>query len=269
MRSLSSALLVSIACAACATAPRVDPALELFEWERGIGVRALGPTPMPMYLWFYEWNLFDAFERGELSAGSYELTRTVAADGRSARIEGPGIVLDARVQAEGIELELQITNRTEHAWPAQAAIIACFNPGPKETRTFEMGHHLKTYMVGPEGLERVADRDFHFNDDLRAGLTERSPELKFAFSNRWATSPRDSHAGLLLRESFSGGWTSGVAWQEWLGLQAHNPWLCMHAATRVGPLGVGEIKTVRGMLFLFPGDRAEGLRRFQTHFDAR
>lgn len=265
----SLALLASLATAACSSPARNDPPLELFEWERGIGLRARGETPMPMYLWFYEWNLFGAFEPGELSSGSFAFERSIAPDARSARIVGPGIALDLKVESDGVALQLEVENCTERDWPATAAIIACFNPGPKETRTFEMGHHLKTYMLGAAGLERVADRDMHFNARLRDELERLAPDLRFAFSERWATSARDSHAGLLLRESLSGGWTCGVAWSEWLGLQAHNPWLCMHAATRVGPLARGARTTVRGKLYLFPGDRQEGLRRFEGEFAAR
>jgi hypothetical protein len=75
--------------------------------------------------------------------------------------------------------------------------------------------------------------------------------------------------GLLLRESLSGGWTSGIAWSDALGVQAHNPWLCMHVAVKVGPLARGERKVLHGRMYLFPGDREEGLRRYRADFAAR
>lgn len=269
---MKRARLLSVAlCAAACSAPAAlpQPALELFEWERGIGVRALGAEPMAMHLWFYEWNLFDAFEPGDLTAGTYALERHVAPDRSAAEVRRPGLRLLARVEGDSVALELEVENLGTRDWPSAAALIACFNPGPEGARTFEMGHHKKTYMVGPAGLERVADRDMHFNHALRAELEQRSPALEFGFTQRWASSERDSHAGLLLRESLSGGWTSGVAWEDWLGLQAHNPWLCMHAATRVGPLAAGEKRRVRGRLYLFPGEPSEGLRRYRRDFGAR
>jgi hypothetical protein len=261
-----AAVLALATLAGCETARPSDPPLELFEWERGLAVRARGDTPMAMYLWFWEWSLFETQERGDVSAARHDWPREVAPDGRSGSVSAEGFALRARVVDDGVELELAVENRSDHDWPEEAAIIACFSPGPEDSRTFEMGHHLKTYLVGEHGLERFQDRAMHFNAALLPRLRERSPELHFDFSNRWASSPRSSHAGLLLRESLSGGWTSGVAWEEWVAVQAHNPWLCMHVATKVGPLARGASKTVRGKLFLFPGDRAEGLKRFHRAF---
>jgi hypothetical protein len=223
---------------------------------------------MAMYLWFYEWNLLGAFGADEWSAGRHDLARSVSDDQRSAHVVGEGLEIALRVVDDGVELELTVENRGTADWGEHAALIACFNPGPVERRTLEMGHHLKTYMLGADGLERVPDRAMHFNARLRAGLLQLAPDARFAFSERWPTSERDSHAGLLARESRSGGWTSAVAWADWLGVQAHNPWLCMHVATRVGPLARGATRTVRGKLYLFPGDRAEGLRRYRRDFAA-
>jgi hypothetical protein len=245
---------------------RADPPLELFAWERGIGIRAVGPEPMPMYLWFYEWSLFDGPEPGEWTEARHDHPVTISDDARTARIDAGALTLDARVVADGVELDLAVDNRTGRAWPDSASLIACFNPGPKESRTFEMGHHLKTYLLAKDGLERFQDRDMHFVASEKPALQRRSPDLGFAFSDRWPTSSLDTQAGLLLRESFSGGWTSGVAWSSATAVQAHNPWLCMHVATKLGPLAVGERKTLRGMLYLFPGDRHEGLRRYQRDF---
>ena len=45
--------------------------------------------------------------------------------------------------------------------------------------------------------------------------------------------------------------------------------LCMHVATKVGPLARGERRALRGKLYLFPGDRFEGLRRFERDFRGR
>jgi hypothetical protein len=258
-----AALGLALVAAACPAPRPRDPPLELFAWERGLAVRARGSEPMPMYLWFYEWNLFGAREAGDLSAGRWDFAREIAPDGGSGRIRGDGIELAARVEDDGVALELTIENQSDRDWPEQASIVACFNPGPKESRTFEMGHHRKTYLLGEDGLVRFADRAMHFDARARPRLAELSPELEFAFSERWPTSAQDAHAGLLLRESLGGGWTAGVAWEDWLAVQAHNPWLCLHVATKVGPLARGERRVVRGRLWLFPGDAAEGLRRFR------
>ncbi len=269
--------LASALAAGCACAPADEPArneprrvaeparLELFEWERGIALRSLAEhEPLAMYLWFYEWRLFDAVERGEWTAARHDWPRGVSRDGKSAWIAAEMLRLEARVDGEAVELELVANNTSGHDWPEHASIIACFNPGPPETQPFEMGHHKSTYFVGPEGLERLADRDFHFRSELRAGLEHLAPELEFAFTKRWSTAERDDHGGMLVRSSQSERWSCGVAWQDWLGVQAHNPWLCMHVATRVGPLARGESRRVRGRLVLLEGSREAALERLRA-----
>ena len=39
--------------------------VRLFEWDRGLAVRALAQKEMAVYLWFYEWNMFEAIEPGQ------------------------------------------------------------------------------------------------------------------------------------------------------------------------------------------------------------
>lgn len=241
------------------------PRLELFEWERGLALRSRAKhEPLAMHLWFYEWRLFDALERGELTAARYDWPRRVASDGQSASIEAEMLRLEARVEGDAVELELLVTNTSDHDWPEHAALIACFNPGPPQTQPYEMGHHKSTWFIGPQGLERLGDRDFHFRSSLRAGLERLSPELEFDFSPRWRSSERDDHGGLLVRTSQSGRWSCGVAWEDWLGVQAHNPWLCMHIATRVGPLARGAARSVRGRLVLLEGSREVALERLRA-----
>lgn len=265
MTSAGRACALALAALACrAPEPERDPELALFAWERGIGVRAAASEPMAMYLWFYEWNLFDAFEPGDFTPGRWDFEPRVAPDGRSAVVEGGDVRLAARVERGGVALELTVRNSTGRDWPELAGLVACFNPGPEAVRNVEMAHHLGTYFLGEGGLERVPDREMRFARGLDRALRERSPELAFAFSPRWNTSAQRANAGILLRESLHGGWTSGVAWRDFVGVQAHNPWLCMHVAARVGPLAAGATKTVRGKLYLFPGDPDEGLRRFRS-----
>jgi len=260
----AAAVLIGAA-TACRNAPEARPAVELFEWERGIGLRTLAAEPASMFLWFYEWRLFDALEPGQITRAEFDWPREVSADGRTARIAAPMLTLEARVVDSAVELTLEVRNETERAWPEEAAIIACFNPGPPETKPYELGYQRKTYLVGEEGLQRFEDREMHFRADLKPALKQLSPELEFEFSaNRWRTSELDSHAGLLLRESYTGRWTTGVAWEDWVGVQANNPWLCLHVATRVGPLAPGAVKTIRGRLVLIEGGREQVWERLRA-----
>jgi hypothetical protein len=278
---LAAGLLACAALASCSSrspqpAPPVpaplalDPPLELFDWQRGLAVRAVGQDPaMEMSLWFYEWNLFDAFERGEITDGSYDFEHEVAPDKRSGTIRGPGLELAMQVDDRGVALTLTVENKSDHDWPDTAAIVACFNPGPKERRTYVMGHHLATFYVSERGFERLADRDMHFAADLRDELERLSPDRTFEFSDRWATSQDDARRGVLVRESLHGGWTGAIAWDSFLGVQAHNFWLCMHIATKVGPLARGAKKTLHGRIYLFPGTPKQAYERYCADFPDR
>ena len=261
MRRWLLALALPAACAEPPAPPAPAP-LVLAEWERGIAVRSLEVPDMDMFLWFYEWNLFDAFDPGQSSAGTYELERSVAPDGRSARIQSENLVLELAVDAEGVALELSVTNPLEQPFGELAALVPCFNPGPTERRTHALAHYDATYYVGRTGLERASGREMHFNAALREALCAVSPELEFDFSSKWPTSDHDAAAGLLLRESRDGSFVTGIAWEDFIGAQAHNPWQCLHLGVRVGPLAPGATRTIRGRIWLFAGGREELLHRW-------
>ncbi len=262
--ALVAAGFAAVAALSCRAREPEPARLELFGWERGIGLQSTAHEPLSMFLWFYEWQLFDALAPGEITEARYDWPHTVAEDKRSATIDAGMLRLAARVDGDAVELTLEVTNRTERAWPEPAAIVACFNPGPPASKAYEMGHHKSTYFIAADGLERLPDRDMHFRSELRPTLEARDAELDFEFGKRWRSSERDDHGGLLVRTSQSGRWTAGVAWEDWLGVQAHNPWLCMHVATRVGPLAPGESRTIRGRLVLVEGPLEAGLERLRA-----
>jgi hypothetical protein len=261
---MRGALLALGLLAACAEPARPPPApLVLEEWERGIAVRSLEAPDMDMYLWFYEWNLFDAFQPGQSSAGDYEFERSVAPDGRSARIRAENLVLELEVDAEGVALELSVTNPQEEPFGELAALVPCFSPGPPERRTHALSNHDATYYLGRTGLERATAREMHFNAALREALQAVSPELEFDFSSKWPTSDHDAVGGLLLRQSREGDFVTGIAWEDFLGAQAHNPWQCLHLSVRVGPLAPGATRAIRGRIWHFAGGREELLQRWR------
>jgi len=273
--ALAARLGLALGAACCAPVDQGAPApLRLEEWERGIAVRSLEREGMDMYLWFYEWNLFDAFEQGETSPGTYELERWVSPDGLRASVISERLSLELSVDGDGVALELTATNLTDRSWPRIAAVIPCFNPGPAEVRNQELAHHHATWYVGASGLERVLAHELHFDRDLRGEALARSQDGVFGFSGKWPTSELDAVAGLVLRESRDQSFVTGIAWEEFLTIQAHNPWQCMHLSVRLGPLAPGETKTVRGRIWHFPGDRHDLLARYrdirnQVRFDAQ
>ena len=261
-------------CFADETARPTSPNITLREWEKGIAVESLEQSGMTVYLWFYEWNMFEARARGQHTGGSYEWKRTVSEDGRSAVIDAGDMRLDVQAARDGAKLTLQITNHTDHAWPDIAGIIPCFNPGaprgredryPLAVRNAEFDN-TNTWYVGPDGLKKLIGRAIHFNHRLRPLVDKQADDGRFVFSHKWPTSPDNAHAGLIVRESTNNQWVTGIAWEEFLSAQGHNPWSCMHLCISVGPLQPGESTTINGRIYLFKGNREDCLDRFQDDF---
>ncbi len=243
------------------------PKLRLADWERGVAItapaEAADAEPMRMYLWFYEWNMFDAVSPGEHTSGGFtRFKKHFADDGSSAAIEAEDMFLNLRAGEGVVDLALTIWNQSHHDWPETAAIIPCFNPaqGAEMNRQFVSE---QTWIVGSDGLAPLKGRGIHFNQSLGAALRRISPDRRYVFSNKWPTTEPDAAEGLIIRESLDGKWVTGIGWDRFLCVQGHNPWNCMHDAVLVGPLKQGESRTITGSIYLFPGSREECWRRYQ------
>lgn len=255
---------VVLGCVGCASR---QPNIRLFDWQRGIGLESRARPGMTMYLWFYEWNMFDAVEVGQHTHGGYtQFERCFSKAGDEATLTSETMALSARAVRGGVSLSLTVTNRSEHDWPALAGIIPCFNPGPTETRNPQFAN-TNTYFCGKTCLERQHEREIHFNAALRDSIDQQSDRGTFVFSRKWPTSESDAMRGLLIRESTDGRWVTGIAWDDFLSAQGHNPWQCMHLCIRVGPLKKGQTRTIRGRIYLFEGDREDCLRRYCKDFE--
>ncbi|MHC4403490.1 MAG: hypothetical protein ACYTG0_27855 [Planctomycetota bacterium] len=241
------------------------PNVRLFEWQRGFAVQALEPEDMVVYLWFYEWNMFEAIEPGQHTNGTYKLRRSLGKSGREGVISSDALTLRMTATTDGADLELTVHNRTDYDFPPIAAVIPCFNPGPAETRNRQFAN-TNTYFLGPEGLKKLVKREIHFNDGVRDLVDREAEEGRYAWSHKWPMGKTNAFGGLIVRESAGGKWVCGIAWEDFLSAQAHNPWECMHLSIRIGPLRRGESKTVRGKIYLFEGDKEELLKRYRADF---
>jgi hypothetical protein len=70
----------------------------------------------------------------------------------------------------------------------------------------------------------------------------------------------------MIRESTDGEYVTGIAWEDFISVQGHNPWCCMHLSIRVGALKKGESKTIRGRIYLFKGNKDECMELFKKDF---
>ena len=238
------------------------PELVLSEWERGIAVTSTSDTSVRMYLWFWEWNMFGAIEAGQHTHGDFENGRQVAEDGLSAAITTQyEISLSLEVGAQGVDLDLNVTNSSDRQWGDLASIIPCFSPGPEEVRT-ETFRTTKTSFVGAEGFDRLKAREIHFNEDLWESVLAEEGSGPFPWANKWPTAHTNATGGLMIRESSDERWVTGIAWDRYLSAQGNNPWECMHLAVQVGPLAPNETRNVRGSIYLFAGTKEDVAERF-------
>lgn len=246
--------------------------VRLYEWGKGIAIESRQQRDMRVFLWFYEWNMFHARRQGIHTSGSHSFERDVSTNGNRAVIRSPDMMLTMQAVKDGVEMSLEITNRTEHEWPNIAGIIPCFNPGaPKGqadrwpiAKLNPQFDNRNTWYVGKDGLAKLDQREIHFNASLREQIDAASTDGKHPFSFKWPTSADNAHAGLMIRESTDGQWVTGIAWDSFLSAQGHNPWQCMHLCINVGPLKPGESKTIRGRIYLFQGTKEECFDRGQT-----
>jgi hypothetical protein len=260
---MKSAICLCLPLLAAAAQPR------LVEWERGIALEPAADPAMKMYLWFYEWNMFEAMAPGPHTHGTYKLDRRI--DRGGAHITSPAIDFHMKPAPDGAEMALTVRNTTGYEWPEIAAIIPCWSPGQVEgtdpssplPRTVAFADRSRdgTWFLAENGLAPLANRAIHFNRELRAAVDRASDRGVHPFSYKWPTSEQNSRAGALVRRSADGRWVTGIGWEDWLSVQGHNPWSCMHVAIRVGPLRPNGSKTVRGRVYLFEGTAEEFWRR--------
>jgi hypothetical protein len=262
--------LALFASASTATQAR-DPLVRLSQWDRGIAIHPPEHSDMLMYLWFYEWNMFEAMQKGQHTQGTHRNQVSLSADGSKGTIvsEPLGLRLEATAGGGVVEMILKVTNRSDHAWPQLAAIIPCFNPGPSEIRNKDF-INTKTFFLGADGLGRLLAREIHFNKKLRPDVDAEADRAgKYVWSGKWPKSEIDAAGGLIARESTSGRWVTGIAWERFLSAQGHNPWDCMHLSVNIGPLAQGESREIRGKIYLFEGTREQLLERYRRDFAVR
>jgi len=266
-----TAFIVIVFAGACAVSQEPSSNMRLAQWERGLLVHPIQHPEMKVYLWFYEWHMFDAVEQGQHTGGTRENQITVADVGTSGTIvsANPGIKLEMTAVRDGAEMTLTVTNRSDHDWPKLASMIACFNPGPANGRNPQFAN-TDTWFHSASGLEQLAiqaPREINYNHSLRHDIDAAADgDGRYAWSDKWPKSDVDAIDGLIVRRSTNRKWVTAIAWERFLSAQGHNPWECMHLSVNVGPLKQGETRTVRGKIYLFEGSRKDALERYKEDF---
>jgi hypothetical protein len=226
-------------------------------WSRGIRITTPTPTAFA-YLWFYEWNLFEATRPGQHTPGHRDFTWDVSE--REGHMTSDVFSIDARASDDHIDIALTITNRTSNHWPEIASIIPCFNPG-KQGEV----ERTRTWFVSKDGLSLLNEREIHFNQRYRKQIDREADEDgQYIFSEKWPTDPLNAEIGAIIRESDDGSYVAGIVWDDFLSAQGHNPWTCMHLSVRAGALAPDESVTRRGRIYLFNGTAQDCLDRCRS-----
>jgi len=270
LMSLRRIVLLGAAVLAASFAPPLFAQIRLSRWDRGISVDSTTQEEMRAYLWFYEWHMFGAFERGQHTNGTWENRIHVTEAGQAATVVSrkyPGLSLEMNAVVDGAVLKMRVTNRSGRRWPELASIIACFNPGPQATRNRQLAN-TNSWFHAADGLTPLAikaPREIHYNRSFRKAIDAQADrDGKFVWSSKWPASEVDAIDGLIIRESTDGQWVTGIAWSRFLSAQGHNPWECMHLSAHVGPLDEGKTRLVEGRIWLFRGDKDELLGRYKS-----
>jgi len=242
-------------------------------WGEGAVLRRR-EAPIAAYFRFYEWNLFGAVREG-LHTQADRNQRAEATwddDGTSAVIEYPdqGVSIALDLVETGVEMTLTVENRTERDWPALAALVPCLSPGraagDPEHPVLADPEHERTYFYGRSGLELLVDREIHWHETYHDRVQDRRPDGGFPWAAKWRTDSDVLAEPLMVRESSDGRWTMGIAWEEALSAQGHNPWWCLHLSAAVGPLDAGETRTLDGKLYLLEGGADRVVERYERDF---
>jgi len=247
--------------------------INIGEWEQGFEFSPVQFNSKRMYLWFYEWNLFNAVYEGQHTPGYQTPSKMLDREHYQGKLFHPNMNLLADSTKDSVDLLLTITNDTNHDWPQIASIIPCFNPGGLDscikvvpTLHFFDDAHERTWFLGKDGVEGLEGHAIHFDEKLREEINEQACEGKFGFSEKWPTSERNASIGLIVRESCDKSWVSGIGWEQFVVVQAHNPWRCMHVSICVGPLKQGQTKEIKGKVYLFPGSKEMCFEKFLGEF---
>lgn len=248
-------------------------------WGEGIVIRR-PESAIQIFFRFYEFNLFGAITDTGISQADKQqtVTATVLESGDRGVINYPneGVSLSMTVVEHGVELALEITNRTQRDWPALASLDPCLNPGREgndDPIVQEFADHDRshTFYHGENGLELLEGRTLHVNEDyfdlLQESLSADRIDSEENLPWSWGDTSQTATKPVLLRESPDGDWATGIVWEEFLGAQGHNPWNCMHLLVNIGPLSAGESKTVHGKIYLEHESTRQLLERMNAEFD--
>lgn len=243
----------------------------LAPWQRGINVRVKGQPEMKVWFWFYEWTMFDAINQGQHTGGKFLGNDIIVNDTytQGSITVNPDLKVDVTAAPDGAELLLTITNNSQHDWPTLASIIPCFNPGPQNNRNPQFINE-ETFFLAADGLTKTIKRQIHFNQKHRKAVDQEAdknnPDNPYIWTEKWPKVDPNATAGLLLRQSNDKQWVMAIAWDRFLSVQGHNPWLCMHQSINVGPLKRAETRTVRGRIYILKGTLEDVVKRYRKDF---
>lgn len=193
-------------------------------------------------------------------------------DGRVLRlrseVEG-GLTVDHEIEAlaDGVSFRLKARNggsgRSEAHWAQPCARLAGF-VGTEERHSSE--EYLEKCFIFVDGREaRMPTAPWAKEARYVPGQVWRPSGVPRTDVNPRPLSSIVPSNGLIGCVSGDGRWVFGTAWEPYQEL-FQGVIVCLHSDFRIGDLGPGEEREIRGRIYLFEGDSSELLRRYRRDF---
>ncbi len=201
-------------------------------------------------------------------------TEPVSAGERTIRLRSTledGVIVDHRITAGADEVDFRLVarNPTDTAsaahWAQPCIRVGAFTGcGPHQTDD-KYAYVPKSFVFQQGRLQRMPTRDWASAARYTPGQVWAAPGVNPADVNPRPLNPHRPSNGLIGCFSADETMIMATAWQPYQEL-FQGVIRCLHSDFRLGGLKPGEVKTIRGTLYIVPADIDALLRRYRRDF---
>jgi hypothetical protein len=203
-------------------------------------------------------------------------TELVRRDPSGAELElrsilADGVIAEHRITAESeaVRFTVRLQNPTdtpsEAVWAQPCIRVGDFTGlgDPDNSRTYD--YLAKSFVFLDGQLRFMPTSPWNTEARYTPGQVWRAPEVPGKDVNPRPLNPKATSNGLIGCISKDERWIMATAWEPYHEL-FQGVITCLHSDFHIGGLKPGETKEVRGVIYLFEGDREELLRQYHRDF---